>query len=346
MKLQNHVDLTPLNTFGLRATARDYIELREPEWLPAVATFYGFSPETTLWLGGGSNVLFSGDYPGLVVRLLNEGVRETKRRTDSHAWVRAEAGENWHKFVQRTLKLDLSGLENLSLIPGTVGAAPVQNIGAYGVEVKDRIETVHCFDLQTLQFIDLDNAACRFGYRDSIFKHEGKNRYVIIAVTFKLDTEFQPNIGYGELAAAVREQCGSRAPTAKDISDAVCRIRAAKLPDPEKIGNVGSFYKNPVVSAQQAAQLLAQYPQMPHYPQPDGQVKLAAAWLIDQCGLKGCRIGDAAVHDKQALVLVNTGNATAEDVARLSNHITQQVRQKFQIALETEPTWLPEVPKV
>lgn len=340
MKLQKNVDLTPLNTFGLKAVAHDYIELTDPEWLPAVVTFYNFSPETTLWLGGGSNVLFRGDYPGLVVKLVNEGLREVKR-TEDHVWIRAAAGENWHKFVQRVLKWDLSGLENLSLIPGTVGAAPVQNIGAYGVEVKDRIETVHCFDVIEQKFIDLDNAACRFAYRDSIFKHEGKNRYVITAVTFKLDTHFQPNIQYGDLAATVAERCGNNPVTALDVSAAVCKIRSEKLPDPAKIGNVGSFYKNPVISAQQAAALLAQYPNMPHYPQPNGQVKLAAAWLIDQCSLKGYAVGGAAVHNKQALVLINTGNATASDVAQLSDHITQTVMQKFQVALEMEPTWLP-----
>ena len=217
----------------------------------------------------------------------------------------------------------------------------MQNIGAYGVEVKDRIHSVRCFDVQAQEWRELSNSECRFAYRDSIFKHEGRQRYVITSVVFRLDTQFVPNVKYGDLAQVLAEQCSGRTPTAQDVAHAVCTIRRSKLPDPAVLGNVGSFYKNPLVDAAHAQMLLAQYPQMPHYPQPDGRVKLAAGWLIDQCGLKGKTIGGAAVHDKQALVLVNKNRATAADVRALSDEICRIVAQRFAVDLQPEPVWLP-----
>ena len=337
---QHDYPLAPHTTFGLPARAAHYIELTDSGDLPEICRLPEFDAATVCWLGGGSNVLFMQDFPSLVVRMATRGIRELERTPDS-VLLEAQAGENWHGFVQSSLHMGLCGLENLSLIPGTVGASPVQNIGAYGVEVKDRIHSVHCFDVQSQEWRELSNAECRFAYRDSIFKHEGRQRYVITSVVFRLDTQFVPNVKYGDLAQVLAEQCGGRAPTAQDVAQAVCAIRRSKLPDPAVLGNVGSFYKNPLVDAAHAQTLLAQYPQMPHYPQPDGRVKLAAGWLIDQCGLKGKTIGGAAVHDKQALVLVNKNRATAADVRALSDEICRIVAQRFAVDLQPEPVWLP-----
>lgn len=337
---QHDYPLAPHTTFGLPARAAHYIELTDSGDLPEICRLPEFDAATVCWLGGGSNILFMQDFPSLVVRMATRGIRELERTPDS-VLLEAQAGENWHGFVQSSLHMGLGGLENLSLIPGTVGASPVQNIGAYGVEVKDRIHSVRCFDVQTQEWRELSNAECRFAYRDSIFKHEGRQRYVITSVVFRLDTQFVPNVKYGDLAQVLAEQCGGRAPTAQDVAQAVCAIRRSKLPDPSVLGNVGSFYKNPLVDAAHAQTLLAQYPQMPHYPQPDGRMKLAAGWLIDQCGLKGKTIGGAAVHDKQALVLVNKNRATAADVRALSDEICRIVAQRFAVDLQPEPVWLP-----
>ena len=337
---QHDYPLAPHTTFGLPARAAHYIELTDSGDLPEICRLPEFDAATVCWLGGGSNVLFMQDFPSLVVRMATRGIRELERTPDS-VLLEAQAGENWHGFVQSSLHMELGGLENLSLIPGTVGASPVQNIGAYGVEVKDRIHSVRCFDVQSQEWCELSNAECRFAYRDSIFKHEGRQRYVITSVVFRLDTQFVPNVKYGDLAQVLAEQCGGRTPTAQDVAQAVCAIRRSKLPDPTVLGNVGSFYKNPLVDAAHAQTLLAQYPQMPHYPQPDGRVKLAAGWLIDQCGLKGKTIGGAAVHDKQALVLVNKNRATAADVRALSDEICRIVAQRFAVDLQPEPVWLP-----
>ena len=337
---QHDYPLAPHTTFGLPARAAHYIELTDSGDLPEICRLPEFDAATVCWLGGGSNILFMQNFPSLVVRMATRGIRELERTPDS-VLLEAQAGENWHGFVQSSLHMGLGGLENLSLIPGTVGASPVQNIGAYGVEVKDRIHSVRCFDVQSQEWRELSNAECRFAYRDSIFKHEGRQRYVITSVVFRLDTQFVPNVKYGDLAQVLAEQCDGRVPTAQDVAQAVCAIRRSKLPDPAVLGNVGSFYKNPLVDAAHAQTLLAQYPQMPHYPQPDGRVKLAAGWLIDQCGLKGKTIGGAAVHDKQALVLVNKNRATAADVRALSDEICRIVAQRFAVDLQPEPVWLP-----
>lgn len=338
--LQHNHPLINRTTFALPATAAHYVELTDSADLPALCQLPEYDRRTVCWLGGGSNTLFTRDYPALVVHIATRGIRET-HRAGGIVHMEAQAGEILHDFIQHTLALGLSGLENLSLIPGTVGACPVQNVGAYGVEVKDRIVSVQCFDLETQNFITLSNAQCQFGYRESLFKQQGKRRYVITAVTFALDETFAPKIGYGELAATLAEQYGSQAPTAQQVAQAIIRIRRSKLPDPAELGNVGSFYKNPVVSAEYAEVLRRHHPDMPAYPQADGSLKLAAGWLIDRCGLKGRQIGGAAVHDKQALVLVNKGSATAADVRALSDLICKTVHEKFGIALHSEPDWLP-----
>lgn len=340
MQLRHNIDLSPYNTFGLPARAHTLVTLEHENELAEIVRLPEFNRETVLWLGGGSNVLFTGDYPGLVVHIANKGIREISR-SDGLVLVEAQAGEIWHDFVMHTLNLGLNGLENLSLIPGSVGASPVQNIGAYGIEVKDVIHSVRCFDLDTLSFITLSNTDCQFAYRESLFKQAGRGRYVITAVVFALNEHFTPNIKYGDVAATVAELSQGGEITAQHIAQAVCAIRRSKLPDPAECGNVGSFFKNPVVSAEQADALSAQYPNMPRYPQADGSVKLAAGWLIDQCRLKGFQIGGAAVHEKQALVLINQNRATAADVRALAKHICHTVYQQFQVELHAEPNWLP-----
>lgn len=339
MDIIANADLRPFNTFGLAARARYFAELTDAARLPELCALPFFEREKVLWLGGGSNIILRGDYPGLAVRLANRGIRET-RRVPGHVWLEAQAGENWHGFVRHTLALGLNGLENLSLIPGTVGASPVQNIGAYGVEAKDLIDTVNCYDLAGHRFVSLTNTDCRFAYRDSLFKREGRGRYVITSVVFKLAERFTPRTAYGDLADVLAASCPGREITAADVSDAVCRIRRAKLPDPALLGNAGSFFKNPAVPAGKAAALAAAHPALPRYPQRDGTVKLAAGWLIEQCGLKGRSIGGAAVHDKQALVLVNTGRATAADVAALAALVQNTVAERFGVELESEPVWV------
>lgn len=339
--IRTDVDLTPYTTFGLPARAAFYGELTDEAALPELCALPQFDRETVLWLGGGSNVLLLENIPHLVIRMCNKGIR-VLAQGGGQVQIEAQAGEVWHDFVQYTLAQGWSGLENLSLIPGTVGAAPVQNIGAYGVEVQERIAGVRCYDLQQRRFVELSRADCAFAYRDSLFKHAGKHRYVITAVRFILDEQFKPNVRYGDLAAVLAEQCAGRPATAVDVAAAVCHIRRQKLPDPAVLGNVGSFYHNPIVSAAQAAALLAAHPDMPHYPQADGRTKLAAGWLIDRCGLKGHAVGGAAVHDKQALVLVNRHQASAADVAALSAEICARVQAAFGVRLHPEPTiWPP-----
>lgn len=332
-------DLQPLHTFGLPVRAHALVTLTETTQLPDIIRLPEFDAESVLWLGGGSNILFTEDYAGLVVRMANRGIRLIEDRSDE-VIIEAAAGEIWHDFVQYTLRQGLTGLENLSLIPGTVGAAPVQNIGAYGVEVQSCIESVACFDVMSGQAVYLSADECAFAYRDSIFKQAGKARYVITAVRFRLSRTFVPQIGYGDLAQVVAEMTKTVPLSATVVADAVCRIRQSKLPDPRILGNAGSFFKNPIVSAEQAQALLAKYPQAPHYPQADGREKLAAGWLIDQCGLKGYQLGGAAVHDRQALVLVNKHQATAADVVALAQYVQATVAQRFGVALVTEPIWL------
>lgn len=329
------------NTFGLHAHAAHFVELNQTDDLPQLCLLPEFDRQTVLWLGGGSNVLFRHNYAGLVVRMNNKGIRAI-RQQNGKVWVEAQAGEVWHDFVQHCIQSGWFGLENLSLIPGTVGASPVQNIGAYGVEVKDRIHSVQVFDLETQTFTELSNHDCQFAYRESVFKQTAKGRYVITAVVFALDETFTPQIHYGDLANTLAQNCPNGNYTAADVAQAVCQIRQSKLPDPKQLGNVGSFYKNPIVSSQTWQRIQAAFPHAPHYPQADGTVKLAAGWLIDQCGLKGKQIGGAAVHEKQALVLVNKNACCAADIEQLSDFICDCVAEKFGVDLYAEPNWLPE----
>lgn len=336
LSFSHHHPLKSLNTFGMDARARDFCRLDALSELPALLDSPAYRAGPVLWLGGGSNLLFTRDYPGLVVKLELRGVRLLEESGED-VIVEAAAGENWHDFVLHTLEQGWYGLENLSLIPGTVGASPIQNIGAYGVEAKDHIHQVVCADLERGGAeLTLSKADCRFGYRDSVFKHEAAGRLLVTAVRFRLSRAPRLRTGYGDIQQEL-DAAGIAAPTPQDVSDAVIRIRSSKLPNPAELGNAGSFFKNPVLPAEQVQALLARHPTLPHYPAADGKVKLAAGWLIDQCGLKGHRDGDAGVHARQALVLVNYGAASGEQMRALADKVRAEVRQRFGVELEPEP---------
>ncbi|OHX14403.1 UDP-N-acetylmuramate dehydrogenase [Chromobacterium sphagni] len=329
-------DLRPLNTFGMAARAAHFCRLDNLADLPDLLTHPLYLQGPVLWLGGGSNLLLTRDYPGLVAKVGLAGIRLLEEDGDDVV-VEAAAGENWHDFVLHALEQGWYGLENLSLIPGTVGACPVQNIGAYGVEVKDHLQEVVCARLDHGgEALVLSNADCRFGYRDSVFKHEAAGKLLVTAVRFRLSRRASLRTGYGDIQQQLERQ-GVSEPTPQDVSRAVIAIRRSKLPDPAALGNAGSFFKNPVVSRARAEALLAAHPKLPHYPTADGQVKLAAGWLIDQCGLKGYRNGDAGVHQKQALVLVNYGQARGEEIHALARQVQDAVAQRFGVRLEPEP---------
>lgn len=333
IRFSEDFSLKNYNTFGVDATARFFFEFTEGEDL------YEFLQANESWheeeiflLGGGSNLLFVDNFNGLIIHPNVPGVNVV-RETRNQVWLEVGAGENWDNFVDYCVKSEYYGLENLSLIPGTVGAAPVQNIGAYGVEVQDFVETVHGFDLQTMTKYSVPVEQCQFAYRDSVFKRELKNRFIVTSVVFRLEKFADFKLDYGSLKAEV-EKLGDVTP--KHVRDAVIAIRKSKLPDPEEIGNAGSFFKNPVVDSALADMLKAVHPEMPVYDAGDGKSKLAAGWLIDQCGWKGYRDGDAGVHEKQALVLVNYGKATGGEIYNLSQKIRQSVVEKFGITLEPE----------
>jgi UDP-N-acetylmuramate dehydrogenase len=336
--IQFQFPLQSLNTFGIAATAHAYLRVTNTEQLIGVYADTTWCALPRLVLGGGSNVLLTGDFPGLVLHLATEG-KQVVSGDETHHFVRAAAGENWHAFVQWTLAQGIGGLENLSLIPGSVGAAPVQNIGAYGLEIKDVFHSATVFDPATGATREMTAADCGFGYRDSVFKREARRGLVILDVTFALARQWRPNLRYAELAQAVTAQ-GLDHPTAQQVADTVIDIRRRKLPDPATIGNAGSFFKNPVVSHAQCAALLERFPALVHHAQPDGSEKLAAGWLIDQCGWKGRNLGAAGVYPKQALVLVNNGGATGAEVVALAAAIQADVLAQYGVALEAEPVFV------
>ena len=335
LTLLHDVSLRELNTFGIDAHAHTFVSVKTVADLEAIAADPQLSVLPRLILGGGSNLLLTKDVAGLVLHMVNTGCMVVGE-SEQQVIVRVEAGENWHEFVQWTLSQGLPGLENLSLIPGSVGAAPIQNIGAYGSELAEFFHSLTFFDFQTGETRVLSREECRFGYRDSIFKHALRDRAVIVDVSFALPRQWQPNLVYAELAAELAIRAVSD-PSAQDIADAVIAIRRRKLPDPAEIGNAGSFFKNPVVSREQHAQLLARHPQLVGYPQPDGSIKLAAGWLIDQCGWKGRSLGAAGVHERQALVLVNRGGATGQEILTLAERIRADVFRVFGVQLDPEP---------
>jgi len=333
--VEQRVSLRKLNTFGLPAVAAHLVRVRSDADIRRIVDHPQWGTARKFVLGGGSNVVFTHDMPDLVLKVEVPGMRLVHET--AQAWVvEAGAGEPWHRFVAWTLAQGWPGLENLALIPGSVGAAPVQNIGAYGVELQDRFDSLDAVDLVTGRSVTLDAVACRFGYRDSVFKHHLRGKSVITRVRFLLPKAWRPVLGYLELERRMAET-GNTAPDARTIFDWVCAIRRAKLPDPALIGNVGSFFKNPVVSAEQCRDIIGRDPEIVHYPMPDGSVKLAAGWLIDACGWKGKSIGDAGVYERQALVLVNRGHATGGEVVTLARAIQESVYGRFGIRLEPEP---------
>jgi UDP-N-acetylmuramate dehydrogenase len=357
LALHHQFPLKTLNSFGIAAHAAAYLRVRSVAELASVIRFSEAAHLPRLVLGGGSNVLFTGDFNGLVLHMCNEG-REIVGTDGDVTLVRAAAGENWHGLVQWTLAHGLNGLENLSLIPGTVGAAPIQNIGAYGAELKDLFHSLTVFEVASGTTFTMDKAACRFGYRDSVFKHAAGAGLIIVDVTFALPHQWQPNLRYAELAQAVAaagmaapgaqpasvqqsaQQVSTQQVSAQQVSDIVVAIRRRKLPDPAVIGNAGSFFKNPVVTKERCAALLAAFPALVHHSQPDGSEKLAAGWLIDQAGWKGRNLGPAGVYPKQALVLVNNGGATGADIVRLAQAIQAEVQQRYGVLLEPEPVYV------
>lgn len=333
MKILENFDLKTFNTFHVSAHARYFADISTLAELEEVLSWSRGHDVPLMLIGQGSNILFKQDFPGLVIELNIKG-REVLEATSTHADVRAMCGENWHEFVRYGLGMDLYGLENLSLIPGTVGAAPVQNIGAYGVEVKDTLLELQALEIATGRYQIFSNAACRFSYRNSIFKQELRDKFIICSVTFRLASEAKINLDYPSLKAAF----GSFDPasiTPSMVSDMVCRIRSSKLPDPARLGNAGSFFWNPRISVQQFGMLKQQYPAIAAYPEDD-HVKVAAAWLIEQAGWKGYREGDVGVHKDHALVLVNHGAASGAELVRLSEKIQASVLEKFGIQLYPE----------
>ncbi|NGZ88220.1 UDP-N-acetylmuramate dehydrogenase [Duganella aceris] len=330
--------LQSLNTFGIAARARAYLRVTEREQLLGVFADPIWAASPKLVLGGGSNFLLTQDYPGLILHIALQGREVVGGDADFH-YVRAAAGENWHDFVQWTLAQGIGGLENLSLIPGTVGAAPIQNIGAYGLETKDVFHCLTAFDPASGSTREMGAAECRFAYRDSVFKQDDGRRLIVLDVTFALPKAWRPNLRYAELAQALVEQ-GIAEPSARQVADTVIAIRRRKLPDPAVIGNAGSFFKNPVVGGAQCAALLERFPALVHHAQPDGTQKLAAGWLIDQCGWKGRSLGAAGVYPKQALVLVNNGGATGAEVVALAEAIQADVQARYGVLLEPEPVFI------
>jgi UDP-N-acetylmuramate dehydrogenase len=330
--------LDALNSFGIAARALAYVPVHASDTLLALRAHPALSVMPRLILGGGSNLLLTGDFPGLVLHICTRGI-QLVGEDEQARYVRAAAGENWHGFVQWTLGQGWGGLENLSLIPGSIGAAPIQNIGAYGIELQERFHALTALDLVSGETLQLDRDACRFGYRDSIFKHELRDRAVILDVTFALPRQWQPSLRYADVAQEL-ESRGLAQPSAQQVGDAVVAIRTRKLPDPALIGNAGSFFKNPLVPAEQRAALLERHPQLVSYAQPDGSFKLAAGWLIDQCGWKGKNLGRAGVYEKQALVLVNRGGASGHEIVDLAAAIQADVFAKFGVRLEPEPVFV------
>jgi UDP-N-acetylmuramate dehydrogenase len=341
MLVEKNVPLQSFNTFHIVAKAHHLVRIATQEDVHTLLANPQWTNAGHLVLGGGSNMVLTGDVKPLVLKVEVMG-RKLVQETSKTFIVEAGAGENWHDFVAWTLAQGYPGLENMALIPGTVGASPVQNVGAYGVELQDRFESLDAIDLQTGKVFTLNAAQCAFGYRDSVFKHGGgqslglKDRALILRVRFALPKPWKPVLGYADIDKKMAEHACTQ-PTAQQLFDWVCEIRRAKLPDPALIGNAGSFFKNPTVSAEQCQDIIARDPKVVHYRLADGSVKLAAGWLIDSCGWRGKSIGQAGVYEKQALVLVNRGGATGGEVMTLAKAIQTSVYERFGLLLEPEP---------
>ncbi len=335
MKLEHHVSLRQLNTFGMNVTAEHFAACSSADDFLEAVEFSRSKNIPSLILGGGSNILFTRNIPGLVIHNCLSGIEVTEE-TDDFVFLKAGGGENWHKLVMYCVDRNWAGVENLSLIPGSAGAGPMQNIGAYGVELKDVFHTLTALDRNSGGLVKFDASACEFDYRSSIFKTRAKDHFVILDITLRLSKKPVFQTSYGAIEQEL-ERAGIQDLSIKAISDAVISIRRSKLPDPAEIGNAGSFFKNPSVSAELFENLKTAYPDIPGYPSSEpGKIKTAAGWLIEKCGWKGFRRGDYGVHKNQALVLVNYGNASGKDIYDLSTEIVESVKEKFGIDLERE----------
>lgn len=327
----NNQNLASMNTFGMQVSAERFAVFRN---LNDLSKLQLKNEKNLFVLGGGSNVLLTKDFSGLVVKNEITGINIEQEDTDT-VTVKVGAGENWHEFVTYCIQNNWGGIENLSLIPGNVGASPMQNIGAYGVEIKDVFVSLEAYEISTGKLIVFDKEACQFGYRESVFKRALKGKYIITSVTFQLHKKPVIKTSYGAIQSEL-EKMGVTTPTIKDVSDAVIAIRRSKLPDPKVLGNAGSFFKNPVLAREVLAQIEKQYTEVPHYPIDDNHVKIPAGWLIEKAGWKGRRFDNYGVHQYQALVLVNYGGAKGEDILELSSAIIQDVNDKFGVMLERE----------
>ncbi|WP_065616819.1 UDP-N-acetylmuramate dehydrogenase [Pseudomonas moraviensis] len=334
LQIQAQVSLKAFNTFGVDVRAQLFAEAHSDADVREALAYAASHDVPLLVIGGGSNLLLTADVQALVLRMATRGIRLLSD-DGSRVVIEAEAGEPWHPFVQHTLAQGLAGLENLSLIPGTVGAAPMQNIGAYGVEIKDVFAGLTALDRESGELRDFSLEDCNFGYRDSLFKQQ-PGRWLILRVRFRLDRAAHLHLEYGPVRQRLSEQ-GIEQPTPTDVSRAICSIRSEKLPDPAVLGNAGSFFKNPLVPAAVVTQIKVQHPDLVAYPQADGQMKLAAGWLIERAGWKGFRDGDAGVHKLQALVLVNYGTATGLQLLDLAQRIQKDIAERFHVELEMEP---------
>ena len=332
MQVQQNYSLKKYNTFGVEASAKYFGAFTTIDNLQLLLKEY--SEQSTLVLGGGSNILFTKNYDGLVLKNEIRGIN-TVHEDEDHIYVKVGAGEIWHQFVMHCIKNNFSGVENLSLIPGNIGASPMQNIGAYGVEIKDVFHSLEAFHLQEQRILNFTLNDCGFGYRDSVFKKRYKDQFAILTVTFRLNKKPQYNISYGAIKEEL-EKMGVKDLSIQSISQAVINIRQNKLPDPNVIGNAGSFFKNPEITQHELHELKLINANVPYYAAGNSHFKIPAAWLIEQCGWKGFRRGDAGCHEKQALVLVNYGNASGKDIFDLSKEIKQSVKEKFDVELERE----------
>jgi UDP-N-acetylmuramate dehydrogenase len=338
MIIQKDIQLKPFNTFGIEATAKYFIEVSSIEQLQEILQNPDYQSTERLILGGGSNMLLTKDFEGLVIKIAIKGF-EVVNENEDNIWLKVGAGVVWHDLVLQCVNQNYAGMENLSLIPGTVGAAPMQNIGAYGIEIKEVFEELQALELATGEIKNFDKAMCNFGYRESIFKHEAKGKYIILNVTFKLNKRPTFHIEYGAIKDTLAEMNISEM-SIKSMSDAVIHIRQSKLPNPAEIGNAGSFFKNPEIPNSQFETLKAQFPTIPSYPVSDTTTKVPAGWLIEQAGWKGQRFGNVGVHAKQALVLVNYGGGKGEEIKDLSQKIQASVKEKFEIQLSVEVNFI------
>jgi UDP-N-acetylmuramate dehydrogenase len=333
MIIQEHISLKKYNTFGIDAKARFFCEIKSVSELSNALRLKGY-PDFFI-LGGGSNMLITGDLDYLVLYINIKGI-ETVWENGNRIRIQVNAGENWHQMVLWTLERDYGGLENLSLIPGNTGSAPIQNIGAYGVELQDRFVSCEAMEIASRKLLTFSKEACRFGYRDSYFKGEGKGKFIITSVQLELTKKnHRKQLDYGAIASQLRDR-GIVDPGIRDISDTVIAIRQSKLPDPKELGNSGSFFKNPIINQKEFDKFISTNPTAPFYKIAEQEYKIPAGWLIEQCGFKGKRFGDAGIHEHQALVLVNYGKASGQQLIELAHMISATVYKKFQIAIVPE----------